>query len=168
MQETDTYRHDIGGIRITSQDTTNAIALVANNPEMQEALQHKLGRRTATERNIIREIYFITKKNNHIDLWTALQASELLYESKYHLKAMPLAKVKTERQQRKDRRKRNCTDKLKICMLEIHDLKRQDKTWTYIIDYLKHEHRTQFYRETISREYIRHLYYQWRHDTATK
>ena len=158
--------HNICGIKFSAAETAAAVQTVAADERLQDELQKKLGRRTKTERKIIEEVYHRIKDYNRGDFWILLQAAEYIYEKRYHLYATTLADVRTERQQKKDRRKRNCTEKLRICMLEIDELKKQGATWEEIIRWLKQTHRTQFSKEKISETNIRHLYYQYKKDNC--
>ena len=168
MQDTITDRHDIGGIKFSSADAAAAVATVRSSPKVQTDLQKKVGNRTKTERDIIREIYYTIKQYQRCEMWEGIQAAELIYSTRYHLKAHPLARIRDERQARKDRRRRSLKDKLILCMPEIHTCRQLGMDWQDIIRQLRTNHRTQYYRETIRREYIRHLYYQWRQDTAAE
>ena len=166
MQDTITDRHDIGGVKFLPTDAAAAVATVRSSEKVQTDLQRKVGNRTKTERDIIREIYYTIQRYNRTDLWTGIQAAELIYSTRYHIKAHPLARIRDERQARKDHRKRSLKDKLILCMPEIHTCRQLGMDWQDIIRQLRANHRTQYYRETIRREYIRHIYYQWRQNTA--
>lgn len=154
---------NIDGAKFSVAETAAALRAVSADIVEQEKLLIKYAKRTYSEKVIIKEICHRIKDFNRGEQWEITAAAELIYEQRArHLYAEPLAKIRKEKQQKKDRRKRTLTDKLKIRMLEIDKLKGQGATWLEIIKWLNVEHRSQFYKEKISVELIRHLYYDFK------
>ena len=157
-------RNNIDGVKFTVAEAAAALAAVSSDIVEQERLLIKYAKRTLTEKIVMKEIYHrLRNYNKTAEPWVLTAATEMIYDQRgKHLYADQLGKVRDERQQKRDRRKRSLTDKLNARMYEIYKLKNEDVKWSEIIKYLKTEHRGQFYKETITTELIRHLYYEFK------
>lgn len=157
---------NVHGVKFSAAEAVASLAAARADVE-QERLLIKYAKRTQTEKIAIKEIGYRIKDSTRgivqVQPWEVVAAAELIYEKQgKHLYSDELGKVRDERKRKRDRRKRSLTDKLKARMYEIYKLKSENVKWSEIIRYLKTEHRGQFYKETITIELIRHLYYEFK------
>ena len=157
-------RNNIDGVKFTGAEAAAALDAVSSDVVEQEKLLIKYAKRTLTEKIVMKEIYHrLRNYNKTAEPWVLTATAEMIYDQRgKHLYAEQLGKVRDERQQKRDRRKRSLTDKLNARMYEISILKENGVSWNEIIKYLKVEHRGQFYKHTITVELIRHLFYDFR------
>ena len=157
---------NVHGVKFSAAEAAASLAAARADVE-QERLLIKYAKRTLTEKIVIKEIGYRIKDSSRgiaqVQPWEIVAAAELIYEKQgKHLYSDELGKVRDERKRKRDRRKRSLTDKLKARMYEIYKLKNENVKWSEIIRYLKTEHRGQFYKETITIELIRHLFYEFK------